>query len=318
MGRVDLTTPDRPRFSWSGTGFVARFTGTGMDAQLLNSGNPLRFRAVIDGKPQQPFTARSGGSTYPLARGLTSGEHTVALYRETEGSQGDSQLMGLTVQGGTLLSPPAAATRFIELIGDSISAGFGNLGRLEDSDCFATQSHWDTYGAIAARALDAELSTIAVSGYGAYRDYGGSNEGTLERVYERARTNAATPLWSFARAPQAVVVNLGTNDVAKGDPGPPFRDAYRKLLRTIRAKYPHAVILCTLGPMLTDPSRATMQAHVQAAVDAQIAAGDEKLSTYFFAPQTADKFGCAYHPNAAEHTLMAKLLVAELRPLLGW
>ena len=70
--------------------------------------------------------------------------------------------------------------------------------------------------------------------------------------------------------------------------------------------------------MLTDPSRATMEGYVQAAVDLAKAAGDKKVSTYFFAPQTADKFGCAYHPNAAEHALMAGLLVTELRRLLGW
>ena len=35
-------------------------------------------------------------------------------------------------------------------------------------------------------------------------------------------------------APQAVVINLGTNDISngKGDPGTPFRDAYLGWCRT--------------------------------------------------------------------------------------
>ena len=190
---------------------------------------------------------------------------------------------------------------------------------MSDSDCFASESHWDTYGAIAARTLGAEVSTIAVSGAGAYRDYGGTRDNTLARVYERARTNAPSPPWSFARVPQAVVINLGTNDAAKGDPGTAFRDAYRSLLQTVRAKYPLATVVCIVGPMLTDPALAAIRGYVQSAVDAQRAAGDTRMSTFFgIAPQTPDKFGCAYHPNAAEHTSMATQLVAEIARLLGW
>ena len=34
VGRVDATTPTAPRFGWSGTGFVAQFSGTGLTAAL--------------------------------------------------------------------------------------------------------------------------------------------------------------------------------------------------------------------------------------------------------------------------------------------
>ena len=67
--------------------------------------------------------------------------------------------MGLTVGDGALMDPPAGAGRLIEVIGDSITCGYGNLGTLADADCFTTESHWDTYGAVAARALGAEVST---------------------------------------------------------------------------------------------------------------------------------------------------------------
>ena len=39
------------------------------------------------------------------------------------------------------------------MVGDSISAGYGALGTVADSDCFPTESHWDSYEAIAARKL---------------------------------------------------------------------------------------------------------------------------------------------------------------------
>ena len=34
VGRVDTTTPTTPRFGWSGTGFIAQFSGTGLSAAI--------------------------------------------------------------------------------------------------------------------------------------------------------------------------------------------------------------------------------------------------------------------------------------------
>src|SRR5262245_58956760 len=50
VGRVDATSnPAQPRFAWSGTGFVARFDGTSLTAQLSVSGASQIFKAVVDG-----------------------------------------------------------------------------------------------------------------------------------------------------------------------------------------------------------------------------------------------------------------------------
>ena len=179
--------------------------------------------------------------------------HTVELYRQTEGPQGDSQLMAITIAGGALVAPPPAPARLIEVVGDSITCGYGTLGTLSDSDCFPTESHWDTYEAVAARALGADVSTIAMSGQGAYRNYGGDMNNTLPMVYTRALTNDASPAWDFRTQPQAVIVNLGTNDISngKGDPGAPFETAYAGLLASIRSKNPGALIVCIIGPLLS-------------------------------------------------------------------
>ena len=57
-----------------------------------------------------------------------------------------------------------------------------------------------------------------------YRNYGGDMNNTLPMIYTRALTNDATPVWDFRTQPQAVIINLGTNDISnnKGDPGTPF------------------------------------------------------------------------------------------------
>jgi lysophospholipase L1-like esterase len=321
IGRVDTTTPAKPRFSWSGTGFVARFSGTSLDMQLSVSGAAEIFKTVLDGAPQAPFTATGANGTYPLATGLSSDVHTVEVYRQTEGAQGESQLLGLTVGGGgALMDPPAAPARLIELIGDSITCGYGDLGTLSDGECFTTESHWDTYGAVAGRALGAEVSTIAASGRGIVRNYAGDTGGTMPMVYAQILANSTTPRWDFHVEPQAVIINLGTNDISnsKGDPGTPFRDTYVSLLQTVRGNYPHALIVCIIAPLLNGGDLATIQGHIQAAVAARNAAGDARVEFFPIPAQTSDKYACQYHPNVAENMIMADLLTAELRSKLGW
>ena len=320
FGRADISTPAQPRFSWSGTGFIARFSGTGITARLNNTGAFI-FKAVVDGAPRAAFTATTGTANYDLATGLGAGTHTIELYRQTEAGQGNSQLVSLTVAGGSLSAPPPGPGRLIEVVGDSISAGYGTLGTINDSECFATESHWDSYEAIAARAVGAEVSTIAASGRGMYRNYGGDMTDTLPKIYARTLMNDTAPVWSFAIQPQVVVINLGTNDISngKGDPGMPFRDAYRGFVEMLRAKYPNALIICMIGPLLSGTELTTIQGHIRAVVQARNTAGDGNIE-YFgdVVAQTSDKAACQYHPNPAENLIVGNQLAGELRARLGW
>jgi lysophospholipase L1-like esterase len=145
--------------------------------------------------------------------------------------------------------------------------------------------------------------------------------GTLPMIYERTLTNDAAPVWDFPIQPDAVVVNLGTNDfgMSQSDPGTPFETAYTGLLHTVRGHYPDAYIMCIIGPLLSGAGLSVIQGHIKNVVDAQVAAGDGKLEFFNqIAAQTSDKFACQYHPNIAENQLMGDQLTTELRARLGW
>ncbi|MCA9695694.1 MAG: hypothetical protein KC636_39320, partial [Myxococcales bacterium] len=207
VGRHDASDPSYVRMGWSGVGAVIRFDGTAASVRLDD--NAGYFTVVVDGVVQAPLLTSPGDQLYPLAQDLPPGEHVVELYRRTEGSFGPTVILDVELAGELL--PPPPVTRRIEVIGDSISCGYGNEGEAPCSFSAATENHYNTYGAFAARAVGAELSTIAWSGKGVVYNYGDDTFEPLPELYDRLLATDAAP-WGFDWQPDVVVINLGTND----------------------------------------------------------------------------------------------------------
>ena len=91
------------------------------------------------------------------------------------------------------MAPPAAAPRLIEVVGASVSCGYGNLGTAPCGFTFPTESAFDAYESVAARAVGAELSVVAISGRGVYRNSDGSLTDTMPQIYDRILATSPTP-----------------------------------------------------------------------------------------------------------------------------
>jgi lysophospholipase L1-like esterase len=319
-----MTDTAGPRFAWSGTGFAAQFLGTSIGVNL-NNDDAYFFQAVVDGTPSSRFQVAKGQAVRTVVSGLASGVHTLELYRETEGMYGASQLLGITE--ATLLAPPSSPARLLEFVGDSMSAGYGNLGsephpNYEDPNpctfTYDTESAYLSYGAVTARALGAEASLIAVSGWGVLRGRTSDVNEVLPKVYADTLGLATSPTWDFGVQPQAVVVNLGTNDFVPGDPGTAYTTALSSFIDTVRAKYPAAWIFCAIGTMYTTAEAAQAQVYVQAAVASH--GGDAgKVAFVDLGSQDAlQGTGCDWHPNVAEDQRMADTLVPVIKQKLNW
>lgn len=318
IGRV-VRNGEQVSFEWSGTGIVAAFEGTAVSVRLTDGGEN-QFTVLIDGEIQATLKTRSGSQSYALAQGLAAGRHEVEIYRRTEAQFGVTRFEGFDFGGGSLLPPPAPKPRRLEVVGDSITCGYGNEGANSSCSFSAdTENHYLSYAAIAARALNAELSTVAWSGKGVVFNYGDNKIVPMPELYNRALPGDANSRWDFSVKPHAVIINLGTNDYSTdGDPTTEqFRDGYIGLVSQIREGAPDAFILCTVGNMLVGSDVTAARAGIKAAVDAIKAEGDDNIAVWDMNVPNEDP-GCDDHPKVATHELMAEALIAQLKQHLAW
>jgi lysophospholipase L1-like esterase len=317
VGRF-TTEPAGPRFAYPGSAIATRFRGTGVDVTLEDTGHS-HFDVVVDGGAPTLLVTGGGPTSFTLARDLPPGEHTLTLVKRTESFQGVVRFGGFRVTNGALLASPFPFTRKLELIGDSITCGYGDLGSSKDCGYAPETSNENVaWGALAARELGAVHTSIAYSGRAVFknRDPGDRDE-LMDIVWLRTLPDDKASAWDFTRyVPDAVVINLGTNDFAHGDPGPEFVPAYAALVKSVRAKYGAARIVCAVGPMLEPSLHTVLARYVQSAI---AAVHDPKVTFLDLPPQNrSTELGCNYHPNQASQAKMAAALVAHLRGTLGW
>lgn len=325
IGRFDTTDPAGPRFSWPGSAIAARFSGTGLNVKIHDEGND-EFTVVIDGGAPQVLSTSWMNDSYVLASGLSPGEHDLWLEKRTESYVGLAHFLGLEPQGALVPSPEPFSRR-IEMIGDSITCGYGDIGMGPGCGFSAqTEDESQAYGAFAGRALSAAHTSICYSGMGVYRNNMGSTTDQMPVRFGRTLADDATSTWDFSWVPDVVVVNLGTNDFYTGDPGQPYVDAYTAFAQQIRARYPQAFLFLAVGTMLSDeyPAGAMhytlAQQYTQAVVSARRSAGDARISYVDLGVQdgTADGLGCDWHPSVTTQQKMADTLVAAIKLAMGW
>lgn len=308
VGRFDVR-PDQVIAEWPGSLIEIRFEGARLDVTLADSGtNSLVVE--VDGVPRRLALSR-GVKTYSIIDTDTAALHVVRLIKSTEAVFGRIVLRSIATDGRLL--PPLDGRSRILVIGDSISTGYGVEGKTTDCGFEPDLANqYLTYAAVAARKLDADVVTLAVSGAGLVRNFNGDRRGTMGQLMHRVLPSmpAVAPLPTA----ETVIVHLGTNDFADGARPEGFTEAYRALLKEIRATSPTAMIYAAMGPMLRPEDQAAVITAIKQAVAARQAQGDEKVAEIqFYWPLQARDLGCDWHPSAMAHARMAEALAQRIR-----
>lgn len=271
---------------------------------------------------------------------LTKGNERIVLFESTEPKQTIIRVMKYSEAAfsavgiasvevdGEILSPPAEKEKKIEVIGDSITCGYGIEG-VVDVDTFNTaqENPWNAYGCRIARALDAEASLISWSGNGIISHYveesvnePRNDEALMPELYyyedysgdmRRGKSKADCVKRDFnAYRPQLIIINLGTNDGSYTRNIPArdraFINGYMAFLREVREVNPQANILCTVGLMAT-----AAKDLVGEAVSRVNDMGDSKVffKEAFLQNGEVDGIGTDWHPTESTQKKFAEYLV---------
>lgn len=333
LGRVNPATKE---LTWPGTGVSFTFTGTTATIGIASVSGANSADLFIDGGAPIVISNVAGTSITTPA-GLSQGTHTVVLHKRSEAVLGTFALGDITTDG-TIIAD-AAPKRRIEIIGDSISVGYGLDGTNPCTNTAAVEDNPKTYGALAATSLNADYSVIAWSGKGLIRNIATGSPDTsplMPELYTRYGAKDADNSYPFpaASAPDAVVINLGTNDFsylgydASGqqykarnpiDPSA-FTAGMVNFVQSIQTHYPDAQFFLMTSPMLSDffPTAADAQKTTETnAIKAAIMQLGSKAHFVDWPTQGSD-VGCDYHPNAATHAAEAKVLASAISSVLGW
>ncbi len=335
-GRISFTNPERPAWNYPGVQIIAAFEGTSL--RMMAKPKSGYFMAQIDSA--EPFKVAFRGerdSLVTIATALPYGKHVVRLMYIIEGYEFYPEFWGFVIDKGcSLTDAPALLTRKIEFIGNSITCGYGNEGRLKEEGFeYETENHYYSYASITARNLDAQHWVVARSGIGAYRNYGeaktGSPRSCMPVQYEytgyawdlklRDEPSFLKEKWDFSRyQPDVICINLGTNDLSTNNYDLKLlKQGYMKLLKLVRQHNPKSKIVFLTGTMLYNKElQEAKQLLDEVTAEAQ-KAGDKEVYRFDMTPiQGNDWLGNDWHPNIYQDEKMAVELTAYLRSLMQW
>ncbi len=320
----------------SGTGVDFDFTGDSLKINM--TGNPAdadsqpRAALYVDGERKDDKMISSEGTTFEVT-GKGSEPVNVKVIKLSECAQSCMGITSIDAGSGTI-APAAEKPHKIEIIGDSITCGYGVDDEVKEHHfSTTTEDCTKSYSYKTAQLLDADYSLVSFSGYGivsGYSDNGKKVEAQqVPKYYEKLGYTYNLGFggekpedleWDFSRfQPDVVVINLGTNDATyakKKETKQEYQDAYVEFLKTIRSKNPNAKIYCTLGIMGTSLNN-TMKKAVLAYMDET---GDKNIAPFDFPQQNMNEDGIAadWHPSDKTHTKSAELLSAKIKEDMGW
>lgn len=334
LGRVN----PYQELSWPASGLSFSFTGTSASVSIAASWGTNSIQMVVDGGAPIE-TDNFVGTSIDTPANLSQGLHTVEIRKRSEGSYGSIYVGGVTYTG-TLEADPAPPTKRIQLIGDSITVGYGVDGTYPCTNSAAQENAVITYGALTAQNLSADYDIIAWSGKGILRNYptGAVDDSpTMPELWTRYGANDADNSYTFPAAdtPDIVVINLGNNDFAymltdsSGqlyEARPPldaatYTNALVNFTTTIQSHYPDAEFFITSSPLLSDgyPMANDTQYTTQSnSIKAAVAEIGDKAHFVNFPTQDSsnNNIGCDYHPSALTHQQMAVILTAAIESVL--
>ena len=253
------------------------------------------FTLYIDGvrSPNRLKADASKDTVLELADFENGGVHNVKLIRQTEARNALAEIktVGFT---GYFEKAPANAKYYIEVLGASNSAGYGNLTDISDANQALKSVYQDatqSYAYMTPQALGADCSLFSVSGIGIVK---GFRSYPIGKVFEANSYYRDTEsLYKPERRPDLIILAVGSNDETKGTSLADYGAATSDLIMQVRITYGANIPIVWV--YYTDNA-----AYQNAAHTAIRNLGGEASGVYEI-QLTFNKLGGNNHPDLASH-----------------
>lgn len=250
--------------------------------------------AKLVGHPRQPTTQQPQGTLTVHPPPIAAGPTDV----DVAAQQSDERLF---FHARRTHNPE----RKIAFLGDSLMAGFADLCNESDASV--------AYPAVACETLGAECNVFAAAGMGMYRSAGSTS--TAEQFWDLMTHVNGRGHWF----PNAVVVNLGTNDNVKGRHGEvacgdKYRGEYGEWLSHANEQYnSEATFFLACGPSYMDYCD-----DVRSVVATAKAQGIKAVFLNMTDDNIARATECMSHPGVDGHKYLADKLTEAVKEQLDW
>jgi lysophospholipase L1-like esterase len=326
------------------SGSSITFTFTGRKAEALLWSNVDKWEDIHKAwvavfindelEPSKRFSLLEQERVYTLYESEIEQTVTIRLLKMSEAAFAVCGVKGLRIDSSNLLPPPPSKEKKIEIIGDSITCGYGIEGKFEVDTFTTTQENpWKAYSLSLARALNAEVNLVSWSGIGFISNYVDEtiddplDEWLMPMLYQYTDASCQKEVFGLEQkdwerwnhecyVPDIIVINIGTNDssycrniesrVEK------YGNTYLNFLEYVRKHNPSSKILCILGVMGQDLCN-----EVERTVKRFKELGNQEVY-YLEVPVQLDEdgIGTDWHPNEVTHRKVADLVAKKIDSIL--
>lgn len=265
--------------------------------------------------------------SFPIVVSEKKKTHHLSIYKATEAAIGGILFAGTTAK--LIKTKTPKTKKKIELIGDSITCGFGNDASTipcGTGDWYDQHNAYWAYGPVLSRVLDIDYVLSSVSGYGMYRNWNDEHleEPIIPDVYENLYLDRdGSKPYDFKFQPDLVSICLGTNDLSDGDgkkPRLPFNEEkfvsnYINFIKTVYKNAPNTRIVLLNSPMVSGERNVTFIKCLKKVIQAfENDTTHKPIALFEFQPMTPK--GCNTHPDIADDKVMADQLIPFFKKLL--
>lgn len=225
---------------FTASGFEVNVNAVGKLMMTADTSAQTYFTVFVDGvrKTKRISVPEGKNVEVELAAFAEPGEHHIRVLKQTDAQNSLCLLRSLTLRG-TLLERPADRELYLEFIGDSIFCGLGNYrcpNGTPDAGSAKYQDGTIAYPFLTADALGADCSVFGFNGMGV--KVGSVGFSALDAYGKQSYLRDPEQAYDFARTPNLVIINLGTNDALFRDKTTKdeFKAAVKELIGAVRTQ----------------------------------------------------------------------------------